>query len=228
MKNQLNEYNLKNCNIFKDLDDKEIILLFKDLHYQIKNIEKEQYIAFQGTRCDNLIILLQGKVSAEIRDLKEGKIHVSEISAISNLAPAFLFGENNFFPLDIIAKEKVIILKIPKDTVVKMLVRNFKFSLNLLNAVSDRTQYVMSKMKYLSFQSLKEKLALYLLKISEEKKTDIIQIEISQQKLSELFGVARQSLARTTKQMCNENIIKKNKRKITILDKKALCQIINK
>jgi len=226
MKYQLIDYNLASCNLFKGLDTDEINFLFKDLHYQIKNIEKEQHIAFQGAVCNDLLVLLAGKVSAEITDLKEGKIHVAEIPAVSNLAAAFLFGNKNFFPIDIIAKEEVVVLKIPRESVVTMLGRNFKFSLNLLNAVSGRAQYLMEKMKYLSFQTIKEKLALYLLKISEKKKTDIIEMEFSQQKMSELFGVARQSLARTTKKMCDENIIKKDKKKIIILSKKALRDIL--
>ncbi len=228
MKIQENIYNLANCELFNGLDDNELDLLFKDLHYQIKNIEKEQYIAYQNTRCNDLLILLKGKVSAEITDFRKNKIQVSEIFAISSIATAFLFGQKSFFPINIVAKEDVVLLKIPKESVLKMLDRNFKFSLNLLDSISGRTQYLMRKMKFLSFQTIKEKLAFFLLKKSDEKKSDTIYIELSQTKLSELFGVARQSLARTIKEISDDGIIKKDKNKITILNREALCKMVKK
>ena len=171
---------------------------------------------------------MKGKVSAEITDFRKNKIQVSEIFAISSIATAFLFGQKSFFPINIVAKEDVVLLKIPKESVLKMLDRNFKFSLNLLDSISGRTQYLMRKMKFLSFQTIKEKLAFFLLKKSDEKKSDTIYIELSQTKLSELFGVARQSLARTIKEISDDGIIKKDKNKITILNREALCKMVKK
>ncbi len=223
---QNKEYSLSSCNLFKKMTDAEIKLLFDNLHYQIKTFEKEQYIAYRNNKCVDLLILLSGKVSAVISNFDEKKIKVAEIDAINNLASAFLFGEKKLFPVNIIAKTEVIVLKIPTESVLKMFSKSSKFTLNFLDEVSNRAQYLMEKLKFLSFQTLEKKLAFYLLKKSNEQKSDVVKIKQTQQELSELFGVARESLSRSIKQFVDNNYIKTEKKKLILLDKKAIKALL--
>jgi len=220
------KYNISSCSIFKNISDKELEILFKDTHFQLNKVEKNHYIAHRNTICNDLIILLNGKINAEINDINDKTIIVAEISAIDTLAIAFLFGDKNFYPVDIVAKESVEILRIPKDCVLKMFAINANFSENFLNSVSNRTQYLTEKIKFLSFQTIKGKYAFYLLKKAEQKKLDTIIISQTQKELSELFGVARPSLARAIKQLSDDKIIKTEKKKVTILNKQALKTLL--
>lgn len=216
------KYDISSCSIFKNINKKELEILFKDIHFQLNEVEKGHYIAHRNAICNDLLILLNGKINAEINNIDEKTIVVAEISAIEGLAVAFLFGDNNFFPIDIIAKKDTEILRIPKDSVLKMLARSSIFSENFLNTVSNRAQYLTEKIKFLSFQTIKGKFAFYLLKKAYQDKSDVVIISQTQQELSDLFGVARQSLARSIKQLVQEKIIKTEKKKVTILDKQSL------
>ena len=132
----------------------------------------------------------------------------------------------NLYPVDAMAFSDVEILWIPKQEVLKMLQINHIFLENFLNRISTRTQYLTDKMKFLSFQTIKGKLAYFLVKMSTEKKSIEFKLNKTQQEMSEMFGVTRPSLARTFKQLADEKLISVSAKTIKILDKKGLAKYL--
>ena len=70
-----------------------------------KSYRKGKYIACQGDKVTHLYILSKGKVKTEIVSDSGLTVSVEEISAPYPLAAAFIFADNNRFPVDVIALE---------------------------------------------------------------------------------------------------------------------------
>ncbi len=212
--------------IFKGHTPIEIKTLFTNEIYQVIDFKKGDLIISRDEECNKLIILIKGNVKGEMLSYSGKVIKIEDIQAPRPLAIAFLFGRNNKFPVDIIAIDDVKIIVLPKNTVVKFIQKSEVFLINYLNSVSNRTQFLTRKLYFLSFKTIKEKLANYILELSNKEKTTVELLK-SHQELAELFGVARPSLSRGLAELEKEGIIKVNRKKIRIIDQQKLSQLLN-
>jgi len=186
---------LSNSPVFKGLEPNKIEDLLKSNHYQIKNVAAEQLIAQRDQECSNMIIVLNGSVRGEMLDYSGKVLKVEDIHAPRPIAAAFLFGQNNRYPVDVVSNEDTTLLVIPKDTILKLLQESDIFLKNYLNAISNRAQFLSQRIWFLSFKTIKEKLAQYILSLSKTE-SKIVMLPLTQKELAEYFGVTRPSLAR--------------------------------
>ncbi len=195
------------------------------IHCQVKTYQKNDLIVSGGEICDRLLIVQMGSVKAEMNDYSGKTIKIEDLAAPQPLATAFLFGQQNRFPVTVSANTEVEMISIPKPEFVKLLQLNSLILNNYLNTISTRAQFLSQKLKFLSFKTIKQKIAHFLL----EKAGDRLQsVEIlqSQEQLAEMFGVTRPSLARTLGEMVQENLIETQRRTIKILDKERMNQLL--
>lgn len=211
--------------LFKGLQPDEIENIFSEINFQTKKFGKDQLIASRDEAVKHLLILLQGSVRGEMLDFSGKVLKVEDIHAPKPIVGAFLFGERNKFPVDVITSEDTTLLFIPKDSVLKLLQLNPVFLQNFLNAVSNRAQFLSRRIWFLSFKTIKGKLAQYILNL-EAKQGDKINLNMTQKELAEFFGVTRPSLARALGEMEKTGIIKSNRKEITILDKDRLIDLL--
>ena len=142
------------------------------------------------------------------------------------LAVAFIFGKDNRYPVDIIANEQVTILTIPRDVLIFILQHSQVVLQNYLNAISSRTQFLSNKIRFLSFKTIKEKIANYVLNQIQGDNNKLM-LNQSQSELADFFGVTRPSLARALAGMEEEGLLRIERREITILDKEKLNKLLN-
>jgi CRP-like cAMP-binding protein len=173
-----------------------------------------------------MLIVVQGSVRGEMTDFSGRKLKIEDIPAPRPLAAAFIFGRDNRFPVDIIANEPSVILVIPRDVLVFLLQHSQVVLKNYLNAISSRTQFLSNKIRFLSFKTIKEKIANYILS-NLGNDSNLYQLNQSQTELAEFFGVARPSLARALSEMEDEGILRVERRDITILNKEKLNNLLN-
>lgn len=98
---------------------------------------------------------------------------------------------------------------------------------NYLDIISNRSQRLTKKIKLLGLQTIKGKIAHYLLEqVRKEGRTELL-IKNSQTELANMFGVSRPSLARVIREIHNEGIINAVGKQINIIDKKALSDLLS-
>lgn len=175
--------------IFRGITTEEIAGLFGQIHYQVKTYQKNDLIVTGGEICDHLLIVQQGSVKAEMIDYSGKTIKIEDIEAPRPLAIAFLFGKENRFPVTVSANNEVEIISIPKEEFVKMLQLNSLILNNYLNAISTRAQFLSEKLKFLSFKTIKQKIAHFLLEKAGDQLLTL-EMQQSQEQLAEMFGVA--------------------------------------
>ncbi|HAM97850.1 MAG TPA: Crp/Fnr family transcriptional regulator [Marinilabiliales bacterium] len=216
---------LTNSPVFKGLTPEDIEKLIKQVNYRIKNVEAGLLIAQREEECTSLTIIIQGSVRGEMLDYSGKILKVEDIYAPRPIAAAFLFGQNNFYPVDVISNEETILLVIPKESVLKLFQLSDVFLKNYLNAISNRAQFLSRRIWFLSFKTIKGKLAQYILNMAEPDKTRIV-LPLTQKDLAEFFGVTRPSLARALGEMEKDKIIEVNRKEITITNRNLLVKLL--
>ena len=217
---------LTNSNIFRGVPPGTLEELFDNIHFQIKKYDKDQIIALSEERCNNLLVLLNGSVKGEMIDFSGKIIKIEDIEAPGTLAGAFLFGKNNRFPVNIVANKTVELLLIPKSSVIKLLQSSDIILENFLNAISSRTQFLSGKIKFLSFKTIKGKIAHYILDLDKEK-SGIIILPKTQKELADYFGVTRPALARAIGEMKRDGIVDAKGKSIEIINREKMLKLLD-
>ncbi|MEI8085014.1 MAG: Crp/Fnr family transcriptional regulator [Paludibacter sp.] len=212
---------LSACPICSSLNIEDNEDFLQDLKCSIKTYPKNELIIHQGDVCDALYMLTQGSVKTEMITENGSLLGIEIIKAPRPLAPAFLFSDNNHFPVDVTTLEDVEIMRIPKDEIMRLMMTNPDFMKQFLKHNSNRTQFLTNRLQLLSIKTIKGKLAHFLLEqITADEKS--FTMNRNQTELADFFGVARPSLARSLSEMVQQGIISINKKEYTILDMKRL------
>jgi CRP/FNR family transcriptional regulator, dissimilatory nitrate respiration regulator len=218
---------LSHSPLFKGIDvtllQKYMIKIgFKQL---IKN--KGDVFITAGDACEELMIPVQGSVKAEMVDFSGKTIKIEDIPAPKPLAAAFLFGNQNQFPVNVTALEPTEIFILDKQSVLLLMQMESQFLKNYLNMVCNKAQFLSYKLEFLSFKTIREKLANYLLSNINQETSSVV-LDKSQEELADYFGVARQSLLRLLKEFQSNGLIKFKRRNINILDRDGLLIMLKK
>jgi CRP-like cAMP-binding protein len=191
--------------------------------FKVKRFEKGELVAQQGDIVSALYILLTGSVKTEMISDSGTILNIDTISAPNALAPAFLFAENNRFPVGAIALEDCEIVLISKDSITKQLTHNEEFLKGFMAFNSNRVHFLSERLKLLSTKTIKGKLAQYIL--IRTKDTHFI-LDRKQEELAEYFGVTRPSLSRSLSEMVDEGIISLKRKNGTVLNPAKLNKLI--
>ncbi|WP_320111084.1 Crp/Fnr family transcriptional regulator [Draconibacterium orientale] len=211
--------------LFNGIPEDECRALFSKIHYQVRKFEKDAIVVQGGEEVKNLFVVLSGSVRGEMIDYSGKTVKIEDIEAPRPLAAAFLFGKENKFPVTVTANKKAELLAIPVVEFLKLLQLNTRLLRNYLNSISTRAQFLSQKLHFLSFKTIKEKVAHFLLQQAGDR-LHSFELKNTQQQLAELFGVTRPSLARVLGEMQSENLIKIEKKTVTLLDKEGLNSLL--
>lgn len=217
---------LSDCPLFMGLEDDVLSQLIQTSSGRIKSFSKGELMAQAGDEVIFLHIMISGSVKGEMVDYTGKVIKIEDILPPRPLAPAFLFGNQNRYPVNITASDAVEVLSIPVDNFLRMMQTSERVLRNFVDNVSSRGQFLSNKIKFLSFSSIRGKLAQYLLDLSRKTNSDRIFMPHSQSQLSELFGVARPSVGRAISEMNQKGIIQTDGKVIVLLDKSKLTELL--
>lgn len=212
--------------IFKDLKAEAIGEIIRNVHHQVKTYEKGELIACSGDVCSSLKIIVKGAAVGEMMDFQGKALQIEKLHAPDTIASAFMFGNDNRLPVDVTAVEETKILLFQKQDLMNLFCKNETILKNFLDIISNRTQQLTKKIKLLGLQSIRGKIAHYLLEQVRREGRMELKIKNSQNELANMFGVSRPSLARVIREMHNEGIIEANGKNITIIDKEALSGLL--
>ncbi len=109
------------------------------------------------------------------------------------------------------------LLVIERHGFLELLMSNDKILVNFLDMISNRSQFLTEKIKFLNFKTIKGKLAQYILNLRVSGK-DQIRLDRTQNDLADFFGVARPSIARALGEMEDQGMIKAEGKLIKIID----------
>ena len=181
--------------LFKGFNIEEIENILKKLNFQIKNYKKGETVFFRGDSLEQIIIILSGTSKGEMQKFNGDTITIDYITPYQLIAPAFIFGSNRTFPVDLIATENSKFVFLNKES--------------FLDEISNKGQ-LLSKRIWFNFmnKTINEKVLSY---IKENQKNGYISFKPNISELAKKFEVTRPSLSREISSLCDKGILTKIK-----------------
>ncbi len=217
---------LTNNPLFRGITPERLSADLEAISFHARSYKKGEILARQGDVCNRLVILTKGSVRGEMIDYSGRLVKVEDIAAPRALAPLFLFGEENRFPVEVTANEPTEVIELPKSSVLNLFRKNEQFLENYMNLSANYARTLSDKLFFMSFKTIRQKLASYLLRLHKQQQQLHITLDRSQQELSDYFGVSRPSLARELAHMQEDGLLIAERKHITILQKESLIRLI--
>ena len=217
---------LVNNPLFRGITLERLFADLEEISFHTRSYKKGEILAQQGAVCNRLVILTKGSVRGEMIDYSGRLIKVEDIAAPRAIAPLFLFGEENRYPVEVTANEPTEVIELPKPSVLSLFRKNEQFLENYMNLSANYARTLSDKLFFMSFKTIRQKLASYLLRLYKQQQQTHITLDRSQQELSDYFGVSRPSLARELAHMQEDGLLIADRKHITILQKEELVRLI--
>lgn len=218
---------LQKCSLFKNKSLSEIEYLLSNISYTIKDFLKNEIVFSYKKTADTLGILLSGCINVQ-KLFPSGKVVTITTRDIGDLiADASIFSKAQYYPSTIYTCVSSKILFISKTELLKLFSLDEDIIINFLESVSNRALTLNQKIEILSLNSIKERIAFFLLKEYTHNKSYKITLPFSKKIWAEYMNVSRSSLSRELKELCIKDILSFKERTITIINLDALKEILS-
>lgn len=207
--------------LFRDLPHNISLSLLDKLDFVVYAVDKKEIVATQGTPCNKLYVLLEGKLRTDIIDGLGNEVMIEYIIAPRTFATPHLFNSNNTLPATFTALEDSVVLMATKESTFKVISQDPQVLHNFLCIAGNCNICTVSRLKPLSRKTVRERFIVYLY---EHKKKDslIVNITHTQSQLAEYLNVTRPALSKEINKMIKEGSISMEGRRIEILDRVSL------
>jgi len=213
---------LKKCILFKDMEREDLSNFLNLSNYNIKKYSKGNVVVIEGSKCEELGILLEGLLEAQALYPSGKLLTLTQLKPVEIFGEAVLFSKMNEFPATIEAIKDSKIMFIKKENLINCLTNCHKFMENLLELLSDKLLILNKKVKMLSLENIRKKIENFLVEEYKKQRSNIIKISLSRKEMAEHMGIQRPSLSRELIKMKKEGLIEFDKKTIIIKDMMAL------
>jgi CRP-like cAMP-binding protein len=210
--------------LFKNISPEEITGIVSGIPMRIRRYPAGTMIYSSGDVVNALAFVISGYVKGEMIDFTGRVIKIEDIQVPGAIAPAFLFGNRNRFPVNVVAVPDTELMIIDKADFLNLLKNDTRILVNFLDVISNRSHFLSEKIKFLNFKTIRGKLAQYILGLASDGK-NTVKLDRTQNDLADYFGVARPSIARSLSEMEDMGFISTNGKMITILNRRDLAAL---
>ena len=198
---------LANVSLFKGLNSQEISDCLRKVDFKIKDYKKNEIVFFRGDILKQVIIIINGTTHGEMQKFNGDTIVINQMKSGEVLAAAFLFGNDNIFPVDLVTLENSKFLLFDKEKYLNLIQSDKRLLLNFINEISNKSQ-LLSKRIWFNFthKTIEEKILSY---INENAKNNKIKFLPSISALAKKFEVTRPALSREISNLCKKKILTK-------------------
>lgn len=216
---------LTKCPLFRGLTEENIReMIDAQGNYTLTDYQDGEKIAKRDTAYSGLMIIVQGKVHGEMTDPSGKTLMIDTIEAPQLIAPAFLFGGYNKLPIDVIADGPVRILTLHRGYLFELMQNNVLILSNFIDIISNRANLWSKKIFFLSFRSLQEKVATYLLENTSEKSPSLPIPDIAE--IASYFDATRTAVHTVLQELEKKKLIGRQNDQLTVLNRSGLQAII--
>jgi len=216
--------NLKRCILYKDMEREDLSNFLNMSKYTIKKYPKGNVVVIEGSKCEELGILLEGLLEVQTLYPSGKLLTFVQLKPVETFGEAILFSKMNKFPATIEAIKDSKIMFIKKENLINCLTNCHKFMENFLELLSNKLLILNKKVKMLSLESIRKKIGSFLMEEYNKQGSNIIKVSLSRKEMAEHMGIQRPSLSRELIKMRDAGIIDFNREVIIIKDMAALSK----
>lgn len=210
--------------LFRDTTDTLRNYLLDDLDMTAYSIEKGEIIIHQGSPCRHLNILLKGRLDVNIIDASGNNVKIEYLNAPRAFGTPHLFDEANVYPATFTVVENGIWVRASKKNVFELISSHPQLLKNFLRITGNCNCCTVSRLKILSYKSIKSRFVNYLFehKISDS----FAEMQHNQTQLAEYIGVSRPALAAEISKLEKERLIAVDGKTVQLLNINQLLKLI--
>ena len=213
---------LKKNYLFHMLEEHEIFELCKNNTFLLKKFDKGAIIANEEDQCSSISLILKGSVEISRLYSCGKEIVISNLKDGDIFGEAIIFSRESKYPATVIALEQCEILYINKNELLSLFSVNEKVLEGFLSVLSNKVLMLNSKIKNISFKTVRQKVVNYILEKQPSDGGKVILLTESKEKIAALLGLPRPSLSRELMALRNLEYIDFDRNSITILNQEAL------
>lgn len=220
---------IKNNILFKGINEEEIKTILACSKSYVQVFEDNETVFERQDVVKNIGIVIEGSFNLVTQKYNGTRVIVTSLVQNDMFGEALIFSSEKKSPYDLVSSGKSKAIFIPYSVFINMCkeVCSFHTTLinNMLTILSDKIIMLNNKMHILNSDSIKEKIAVYLISIYKKTNKLTFEMPMKRQELSEFLNVTRPSLSREFSNMQSEGIIEVNRSTVKILDLDKLYEI---
>jgi CRP/FNR family transcriptional regulator len=192
-----------------------------------REFSRGENIFSEGSESTGYYIIINGRVKVYKLSV-EGKEQILHIVGPKELLGAVSAFAGSPYPAHADAMEKTKAFFFPRKDFLEMIRKEPSVVMNMMANLSMRLQHFTRMIEDLSLKEVPGRLAAYLLYLCKQTGCgDTVEIDISKGQLASLIGTIPETLSRILRRMSEKGIIDVKGKKIRIVNRKVLQDIVN-
>jgi CRP/FNR family cyclic AMP-dependent transcriptional regulator len=211
---------LKTVPLFSLFSDHQLAALFPAIQH--RSYPRHSFMLRAGEKSDALYIILSGRAKIVIDD-GEGR----EVT-LTTIGPSEFFGEMSLIDekprsASVEALEPCEVLYIAKPAFMACLKDNFEAAMLILKSVVGRLREADRKIASLALMDVHGRVARLIMDLAKDSGGQWV-VDTGSEEMARMVGASREMVSRVLKDMRDSGLIRRDKRKIIVLDRASMDQ----
>ncbi|MFA9423557.1 MAG: Crp/Fnr family transcriptional regulator [Sedimentibacter sp.] len=217
---------IKENQLFESINENDIQKILKCSNSVVESYHENQAIFEKDDTIVEVGIVIEGKLNLVSQKYSGTRVIVTTLEQNDLFGEALIFCSVKKSPYDLVSSGDSKILMIPYSIFINMCSELCDFHKQLINnmltILSDKIIMLNNKMSILNAETLRGRIAVYLLTLQKKTNAFIFNMPMNRQQLSEFLNVTRPSLSRELSNMQKDGIIEIYRSTVKIKDLKRL------
>lgn len=222
-------YLIKNNILFKNMNEEEIKTVLKCGNAFVESYTDNETLFEKDEKVSNLGIVIEGELNLVSQKYNGTRVIVTTLEKNDLFGEALIFSSLDYSPYDLVSSGNSKALLIPNrvfsNTCSVCCSYHNQLIKNMLTILSNKIVMLNNKMNILNAETLRRKVAVYILSLYKKANTAIFDMPMNRQQLAEFLNVKRPSLSREFSNMQDDKIIEIYRSSIKILDMEKLQEL---
>lgn len=211
-----------NWKLCKNISETDIQNLRKRITPRKQSYQRGSIIALEDDDCSGIGVVVSGQAVVQ-RMLANGNLLVLDrLQRGASFGEVIIFSERNTYPATIVAEIDTVVCFVSKADVLLLCQTSPVFLLNFMSQLSNRILLMNQKIKTLTFSSIRQKTANFILDAYHQQKQMVLNFDISRNDMANQLGLPRPSFSRELAAMKAEGWIDYDRKSISILNLETL------
>ncbi|MGB4438914.1 MAG: Crp/Fnr family transcriptional regulator [Sedimentibacter sp.] len=213
---------VKENQLFDKINENDILKILKCSNASVESFKDNQVVFEKNDTVKKMGIVISGEFNLVSQKYNGTRVIITTLEKNDLFGEALIFSSVNKSPYDLVSSGDSKALIISYSIFINMCVEVCDFHKQLINnmltILSDKIVMLNNKMSILNAETLKGRIAVYLLSLHKKTKTLTFNMPMKRQELAEFLNVTRPSLSREISNMQKDNIIEVYRSSVKIIN----------
>ena len=217
----MEQKDLKNCVLFRDLPDEEINLALSELQAREKQYKEDAVVLAAGNTTEWMGLVLEGSVTIESNDVWGNRTILSHVGEGEFFAETYAWLSDVVVLVDVVANEncRILFLKVKNLQTLSSVNHAWaaKLTSNLLTISTSKNLALTGRSFHTAPKSARGRIMSYLNTVSLQKRSREFDIPFDRQQLADYLNLERTAMSKELGRMRDEGLIRTRKNHFILL-----------